>query len=260
MSLASIYRDAWAEKFGLGKGWSANWWPGTAISLGQRGVIRNGQLQYQGYVSDYGVSFNLDPVSSPISGPWDYSSSSKIKVQIGTDASLPGWQWLGQASLGVSLSFGNDESIFLSANGTTIERVADVDRLKADLVTAAIERGMPVGQSVVVERQLTTQAMLVASSMGSGHLKATVSGDVKINPCTDGAIALLAGHLDVKTQKGGTSKQEFPSGMVLAFRAVTLGRRGWWWWRHIAVQGLSSLDAFDIESTLDSSDYFAPIS
>jgi hypothetical protein len=257
MSLGDVYRDAWEEKFGLGKGWSANWWPGTAISLGQRGVIRNGQLQYRGYVGDYGVSFNLDPAPSPVSGAWDYSSSSKIDLAIGTDAKMPGWQWLGQASAGLSLRFGNEESMYFSANGTTIERVADVDKLKADLITTAVQQGMPIGQSVVVERQLTTQAMLVASSGGSGELKATVRGNVKVSPFVAGTVASLAGCLDVKKQTGGTSKQDFPSGMVLAFRAVTLGKRGWWWWQHFTVQGVQSID---VESFLDSGDYFALIS
>jgi hypothetical protein len=39
---------------------------------------------------------------------------------------------------------------------------------------------MPIGQSVDVERQLTTQAMLIVSESRSGKLKAAVKGDVTI--------------------------------------------------------------------------------
>lgn len=254
MSLGDIYRSAWQEKFGLGKGWSANWWPGTAVSLGERGVMREGQLQHQGYVGDYGVSFDLDPVPSPVSGAWDYSSSDDTRVDIGTDASVPGWEWLGHASVGLSATFGNQQSIYLSASGTTIERVADNDRLQRDLVSIAVERGMPAGQCVVVERQLTDQAMVLTSSDKSGELKATVSGDVKVITGAQGTVASLAGHLDVKRQVGGTSKQEYPNGMVLAYRIVTLSTRGWWYWRHFTVRG--TVDDSYLDAVLKPDDYF----
>ena len=48
----------------------------------------------------------------------------------------------------------------------------------------------------------------------------------------------LAGNLDVKSQTGGTTKQDFPNGMVMAYRVVTLSKTGWWWDRHITVQGI----------------------
>jgi len=256
MSLANIYRRAWADKFGLGKGWSANWWPGTAISLGERGVMRDGQLQHQGYVSDYGVSFALDPVPSPVSGPWDYSSSGDTRVEIGTDASVPGWEWLGHASVGLSATFGSQESVYLSATNTTIERVADNDKLQRDLLSTAVQHGMPVGQSVVIERQLTAQAMVIASSDKSGELKATVSGEAQVGAGALGTVASLTGRLDVKRQVGGTSKQEFPSGMVLAYRVVTLGTRGWWFWRHMTVRTVRGIDDNHLDSILEPDDYF----
>jgi len=256
MSLAEIYRKFWEDKFGLGKGWSANWWPGTSISLGERGVMRDGRLQHQGYVGDYGVSFDLDPVHSPVSGSWDYSSSGDTKVEIGADASVPGWEWLGHASAGLSVTFGNQESIYISAGGTTIERVADNDRLQMDLLNTAFEHGMPIGQCVVVERQLTTQAMVIVSSGKSGELKAALSGDVKVSSVAQGAVASLAGHLDIKRQTGGTSKQEYPTGMVLAYRIITLGTRGWWFWRHLTVRGITGVDDSLIETALEPDDYF----
>jgi len=256
MSLANLYRRAWEEKFGLGKGWSANWWPGTAISLGERGVMREGQLQHQGYVGDYGVSFDLDPVLSPVSGSWDYSSSGDTRVEIGTDASVPGWEWMGHASAGLSVTFGNQEGVYLSANGTTIERVADNDKLKRDLLNTAVQRGMPTGQCVVIERQLTSQAMVIVSSNISGELKATVSGDVKVGAITQGTVASLAGHLDVRRQTGGTSKQDYPTGMILAYRIVTLSRRGWWFWRHFAVRGITRVNDSYVDEVLEPDDYF----
>jgi hypothetical protein len=210
MSLADLYRDAWQAKFGLGKGWLANWWPGTAIFVGQRGIVQGSQLQYQGHVEDYGVSFALDPAPALGGGPWDFSSSSETAVEIGTDASVPGWEWLGEASAVLSASFGGQESLYLSAGGTTIQRVANVDRLKNDLINTAVKQGMPLGQSVVIERQFTEQAMLIVSEDRSSELKATLKGDVAIDAHAVGTVASLAGHLDVKKQSGGTSKQDYP--------------------------------------------------
>jgi len=259
MSLADLYRNAWQAKFGLGKGWLANWWPGTAIFVGQRGIVQGGQLQYQGHVGDYGVSFALDPASAPGGGPWDFSSSADTTVEIGADASKRGWEWLGKASAGLSASFGSQESLYLSAGGTTIERVANVDRLKDDLINTAVKQGMPLGQSAVVERQLTAQSMLIVSEGRSGVLKATVKGDVTVDAGAVGTVASLAGRLDVKKQTGGTSKQEYPSGMVLAYRVVTLGKSGWFYWRHITVRSVRGTSAPDLDyfdKILQPDDYF----
>jgi hypothetical protein len=238
MSLADTYRQAWQGKFGLGHGWTANWWPGTPIALGQFGVMRDRQLEHMGHVEDYGVSFAFEPTDPEPSGPWVYSSSDDTLVQIGTDATVDGWQWIGSAKAGLSISFGRTESIFLSATDTTIESVRDVNRLKKDLLTTAIEHGMPVGQSVIVELQRTKQAELVVCHGAKGEFKATTNVAIKpdVNPSVEPVVGSLAGSLDVKTQTGGTTKQDFPNGMILAYRVVTLRRTGWLWWRHISVE------------------------
>ena len=256
MSLANLYRSAWQERFGLGNGWTANWWPGTAISLGERGVMQDGQLQHHGYVGDYGVSFALDPVLSPVSGLWDFSSSSDTIIEIGTDASVPGWEWLGNASAGLSMTFGGQESVYISASGTTIERVANLDKLRADLIDTAVQRGMPIGQSVVVERQLTAQTLLIASSNNSGEFKAVARGDVQVGTGGQGTVVSFAGHLDVKKQSGGISKQDFPEGIILAYRVVTLGMKGWWYWRHLNVRAINAPNPNYIEDILRPEDYF----
>jgi hypothetical protein len=263
VSLAGLYRDAWTEKFELGKGWLANWWPGSSVALGQRGVIRNGQLQFQGYVADYGVSFDLDPRQSPTAGAWDFSSSKETKWAVGTDATAPGWDWLGQAKAGLAVNFGNEESLVFSAADACVERVSDVDKLQADLKKSALDSGMPIGQSVVVERQLATKALLLVSAGRSGELKATASGAIN-GPTAAGTIASLAGHLDIKSQTGGTSKQDFPSGMVLGFRVVTLGRKGWFWWRHVVAEavdpvGDASLAVVHEDDLDEDDDYFVEL-
>jgi len=235
MSLADRYQDAWIDKFGLGKGWAANWWPGTPVALGQRGVMRNGQLQYQGHVSDYGVSFDLDPTPGPESGNWDFASSREASWSFGADASVPGWHWLGSAKAGVQAHFGSEEALLFSAVQSRIERVANVDRLKSDLRTTALQQGMPLGQSVVVERQIARNAVLLVSAGSAAEFRATADADVTV-PGGAGTIASLAGHLSVQTQSGGISKQEYPDGLVVGFRIVTLGEKGFFLWRRVVVE------------------------
>jgi hypothetical protein len=255
MSLAEIYRHAWEERFGLGKGWTVAW-PGPAVSIGQRGVMNDSELMHLGYAGDYGVSFDFDPAPPKEGGPWDYSSSTDINAEIGIDATIPGWKWLGKASAGLSVGFGDEESIYLSANSTIVERVANVDKLKADLLTTAVKQGMPKGQSVVIERQFSRKAVLVASEGGTGELKATVDGKVNIIPGTNGSVASLAGRLNFHSKTGSTFMQNFPKEFVLAYRVVTLGTSGWWFWRHPTVDGILPVGRSTAEDFFDPDDYF----
>jgi hypothetical protein len=259
MSLADVYRNAWDEKFGLGSGWAVAW-PGPAVSIGQRGVMSGREFVYRGHASDYGVTFDFDPAPPKDGGPWDYSSSSDVAAEIGIDATAPGWGWLGSASAGLSVGFGEQESIYLSADSTIIERVANVDKLKADLLTTAVQQGMPDGQSIVIERQLSRKAVLVASEGGTGDLKAKVGGKVNVTPGAKGAVASLAGHLNFHSKTGSTFMQNFPDEFVLAYRVVTLGTRGWWLWRHIGVRGFLPVSAGIAETFLTPDDYFATFS
>ena len=265
MSLADRYQDAWMQKFGLGKGWVANWWPGTPVALGQRGVMHQGQLQYQGHVSDYGVSFDLDASPGPASGAWDFSSSMQASWEFGTDARVPGWEWLGNAKAGVQARFGSEEALLFSAGQTWIERVGNIDRLQADLARTALEQGMPLGQSVVVERQIAAIAVLLVSAGKSGEFRATAEAAANV-PGGEGTIASFAGRLGVKTQSGGVSKQEYPDGMVLGFRIVTLGAKGFFLWRRIIVEQAGPTEELgyrDVrESDLDepADDYFIDFS
>lgn len=214
------------------------------------------EFKYLGHVQDYGVSFTLDLDSPKDGGPWDYSSSNAVDAKLGLDARAPGWGWLGSASAGLSVSFGTSEGVYLSADSTVVERVANVDKLKSDLLTTAAKQGMPEGQSVVIERQISKKAVLVASEGGTSELKATVSGKVNVNPAAGGAVASLAGRLNFRSKKGSTFLQNFPDEFVLAYRIVTLGERGWWFWRQPAVHGILPLDGSAAEAFLDQTDYF----
>jgi hypothetical protein len=255
MSLADIYRDAWKGKFGLGKGWQVAW-PGPGVAIGQRGVMNDKEFMYLGQAGDYGVSFDFDPAPPKDGGAWDYSSSAEISAEIGFDAAVPGWSWLGNASAGLSVGFGKDESIYLSASSTIAERVANVDKLKADLLTTAVKQGMPEGQSVVIERQLSRKAVLVASEGGAGGLKATVGGKVNMVPGTQGSVASLAGRLNFHSKSGSTFMQKFPNEFIMAYRVVTLGSKGWWFWRRPTVDGILPVGASTPEDFFDPDDYF----
>jgi len=258
MSLADIYRDAWKKKFGLGKGWQVAW-PGPGVAIGQRGVMNDDEFMHLGRVGDYGVSFDFDPEPPKDGGAWDYSSSAEISAEIGADADVPGWSWLGNASAGLSVAFGKDESIYLSASSSIVERVANVDQLKSDLITTAVKMGMPEGQSVVIERQLARMAVLVASEGGGGGLKATVDGKVKVLPGTQGSVASLAGRLNFHSKSGSTFMQKFPNEFIMAYRVVTLGSKGWWFSRHPTVDGILPVGVSTPEDFFTPDDYFVSI-
>lgn len=256
MTLGNIYREAWSGQFGLGRGWIPNWWPGTPIALGTRGVATSEGLRYQGTASDIGVDVRPGRAEN-FSGSWEFSSSRDIEASFGVDATVPGWEWLGNAQAGLSLSFSRGLGMYISAGPMGVERAADVDELSAALLLAAKGGRVAPGQSLVVEVQSTSNAVILASNGGGGEFKAFVNAELGESGAL-GSVASCAGRLNVHRQSGSLTKQEYPNRVVIAYRVLTLGTRGWWWWREIAVRSAPDgpLSAHAESVALSDVDYF----
>lgn len=263
-SLGDLYSEAIERKYDFPRGWKANWPPGFDYKLGQVGTIDDeGRFSYDGKLSNYQI--NAREVSDPdrADGPWQYQSNEQINIEVGTDASLPAWKWLGNAKAGLKVGFAKSGGLVLAVGSSHVRRLADLDRLRKDFLEAAQAGRLHVGQAVIVEMQVADCGLVIASMDGSGELTAKTNFDV--TPSGGPALVSFAADFRLQQASSAVSSQSFPDGFPIAFRVLQLGKRGWFWWRRLVVLGLapaaapgSSADVTDAEESLDEEDYWAP--
>jgi hypothetical protein len=252
-SIPERVRAALTEYAGEGGDWHGNWPLNSPRALGERGRFNGDSFVFGGQSA---LSFSSDPVRI-LRDAWEYLDADGSSVELGGDASAPGWEFLGPAKAGLRAQFARSESVYLSVSASYIDRVADVDDVKQAL-RAAHETGQySIGTAVVVERLVADKTLLLASRSANSTLNATVAGDVS----GTGSTASLAGHLKVIGSHSGVDMEQFGNGpVVLAFRSVILVRRGWLWWRRIEAAGLQPLDGARslalLEELAEPADYF----
>lgn len=255
--LGEIYTKALRDVYGLPQGWLANWPPGADYILGQVGTVDDdGHFAVGGTLADKGITASEDPAPGMADGPEQFQSSNDIQVEIGVDASLPAWKFIGNAKAGVRIGFQKNSGVVVAIGSANRVRLANIDGVKDSLLTAASTGVLRKGQSVILEMQVADSGLVVSSRGGSGEMTATTNFDVG----GTGAPKLLnfAADFNVKSSTAAMDHATFPNGFIPSFRVVTLGERGWWFWRHVVLVGVAGPGLDDPELTLDRDDYFAP--
>ena len=238
-SLGEMYTRALADDLGYQRGWIPNWPPSFPVELGRVGELvydrDTGIVSLDGNnkLSDYGITAG-PAEDGPAAGPRTFSWGSDTNVQLGVDANIPGWEWLGIAGAGVGLkaSFGRDGGLQAEADGLRHRSLPDTDSLRSALRSAGQKGSIPVGKSIVVELESAENSMIVASESSSGSLQVATSADVKSASVT---LAKFSLGFSVRAQTGKALAQAYPHRITTAFKALTVGTKGIWWWRRIDV-------------------------
>jgi hypothetical protein len=203
------------------------------------------------------VTLELDPdQTTNINTAWEFASDTQIKSSLTFKASTgKAIGWLGDASVGVSVQFGDEQGITSHGTWMRWEQVKDVGIMRRDIINAAVDGRLHEGESFVAGRQLTGKGVLFRSEGSNGSLKATAAA--KIAPTRGLTIASLSGALIVVENKGAASKQDFADEGVLSARLLYLGKRGFFWHRSFVIYGIDRVESMnDIESLLSDRDYF----
>jgi hypothetical protein len=253
MSLADVYQEALEKKYGYPKGWMANWPPGFDKRLGGIGRIHDGKLNIDGTLSDKQIEANEDPTPGEPVGPWTFQSGNDISIAIGTDASAPGWQWIRSAKAGLKIGFGKTEGVVLGVGSSHQETFLNIDALRPQLLAAAEDGRLALGQVVIVGRQRAGNGVQVTSEGQNAEFKATASAGQAGAP----SLASFAADLSVHEDSHAVTSETYPNGFTVAFRVLKLGKRGWWWWKHITVEGVAPASEDEEEALLNDDDYFA---
>jgi hypothetical protein len=257
--LRQVYQDAMTKKYGFPRGWLANW-PAEFDRLpGQVGEIDDDTHTFNkdGELADYGITATADSPSPRPDGPWEYTSGADIKIEIGVDASAPGMGFIGNAEAGLKIGFGRERGLVLAIASAHEEGLRNIDQLKRDLVAAAEKGDIGLHKVVIVQQLVGDSGLLVTSEGNSAELAATTNADVGGAGKPTLATFGLDFHLANKSQE--VAEHSFPNGFTVAFRAVKLGKRGWFWWREIVAEGIVAVTEDDEEALLERDDYFAPL-
>lgn len=210
------YRRAVIEKYGFPGGWVANWPPGRGRNPGDVGTVVDPGFNQDGALADYDMSAVQAPAQGPSAGPWSFTSSETISVEIGTDATVPAWQWIGNAKAGLKLVFGSQEGIVLSVGSSSFRNLANLDALKADLLAAGQTGKMGVGKSVIVEALMADNGLVITSDGQTGTLEATTDFDVA--GMGSPTLAAFAANFNLRSNSAAFSNLSFP--MVSAWHFV----------------------------------------
>lgn len=262
-SFGDMYSVALLEGLGFQKGWMVNWPPQFSAELGDVGNLNRdpdtGLLSLAGSnkLSEFSIRAG-QPQVGPKGGPRSFTSGSSTRVEFGTDAKLPGWQWIGNAKAGLHASFGQEGGMETEVSGPQHLRIPDLGGLKADLLRAAKSGALKVGQAVIVELERADSGLVLSSEEESGSLKATTNADVGPAGLS---LTSFAVDISVKSKSGKALSLALPEPFTTAYRVLKIGTRGIWWWKKISIQGADRMSPEQVddvtEALLEVDDYFA---
>ncbi|HUB55197.1 MAG TPA: hypothetical protein VMB04_08520 [Mycobacterium sp.] len=258
-SWGDTYSHVMEKQYDFPDGWVPNWPPRQSPELGDVGSVEYPGFNRSGVLKNYDVAATPTAADKEPAGPWNLSSRKSISVEFGTDASVPAWSWIGHAKAGVKVGFGEESGMIMGIGASHYEILEDLDKLRTELVKAGQEKKIPIGRSVIIERLVAEDGLVLVSDGGVGTVQATTTFDASVDTLT---LASFAAGFDVKTQHAGFIHRDFPRGFCMAFRAITLVKKGWLPFRTVAIAGFGRLTTEQwiagLESGTTRDDYFAP--
>jgi hypothetical protein len=253
VTVPDAYRDALNAWAGNGREWYANWPLAEAHAIGELGRVSGNSYVFEGASR---IPFGLDPGEVRLDA-WTYQSAKELSVKIGLSAAAPGFEFLGEANAGIKAEFGSSSGVYVSASGTRIDRVVEVEPLRRELRARGADGTWPRGSAVVVGTLTAAKALILTATANNASFEAKVKTNVTVTPTVP---ADLAGNLSVVRGASAVDLQDYgTTRVVLAMRLLVLVSRGWLWWRHLDVRGVSALSDRQhlelLEATSHETDY-----
>jgi hypothetical protein len=217
----------------------ATWSPGVYLRLGDCGPISHFIFHRERSVHDYGIEFSVLPGAA--GEAWVYATDGEISwnVQAAGDAQkIPGIP-AGQAA--ISVDFGRESSIVFVAPGGVQSSVADIAKLKMDVVEKALRHGSPdiypLDFAVVTDLVTVDGVTVLISEARGGQFVASASADL-----TAGLVSLGDTNLGItlKSSNSVAAHLVAKANATPLFRGFKLKRS---WWGTVTAGGLESASA-----------------
>lgn len=238
-----MYVEALEHEFQLARGWYANWPMSTPVALGDVGTLEENfetgitSFRPSNRLPDYDIPFTHTPATDPV-GDMTLTYGADTHLEFGLDASLDGWKWLGNAKAGFQAGFGSSGGLHAEFSGIRRGRIEDLDSLRDNLLDAKRREAVKPYRAVVVEVDTVDIGMILASTKSTAKVK--VSTDVDLKPAQIKLVS-FAGSFAVKSNEGSALIQPMTKPFTSAFRALVVGTRGIWWWKHTVIFGAADL-------------------
>jgi hypothetical protein len=159
-------------------GYLATWLPGTPLSLGDIGVLRNNEFTKISNLADLGITFEIELDSTKA----DIEHSSKGAVSISTKASgaiATQGSVLGEIDAGVTVVFSKESAILFKANGTTSPSIKDQIKLGKEILKLYKEGKWDKDWAVVTEKVDAESATILISSSKNGKIELKAKGEIE---------------------------------------------------------------------------------
>lgn len=164
-------------------------------------------------------------------------------ISFGTDASLEGWHWLGEASAGVHIAFQKGAGLLLEAENLKRRELTNTDALYKAIRDAVADKRMKPGRSIVIAVETASSIMYVGTHTGDSSINIKLK--VGIAPAGI-SLASFAPGFSQESHTGDAFATPIAKGGVTAFQAVTVGTKGIFRWREIPIRAA----AFEGDATL----------
>ncbi len=236
MSVAERYTKEIHE--GL-KYWAA-WSPGVLLQLGDCGPVWDFVFHRERNIRDYGVDFSELPGRA--TEEWNYTSSKAVswdvQAQADTQNIIP---QVPQGQAGIRVSFTRENALVFVAPGGVQSSVADITKLKQDLIDKALDYGSPDlyprDFAVITDLVKVQSATALISEGAAAEFVASATADLTAGLVSLGDVKLGIARKSAKSVNALLVARE---NVTPLFRGFKL-KRGWW----------DSLKAVDLETVRD---------
>lgn len=245
-SHGQMYWRALKRRVSYGKGWIPNWPLYEPVRLGLVTELHRSHgirtLVGDNKLGDYDIK-RPGTTEGPVSGPLKVTVGKLSECSFGTDASLKGWHWLGEASAGARIAFQKGAGLFLEAEDLKRKRLTNTDALYEAIRDAVVNKRMRPGRSIVIAVETASSIMYVSTNTGDS----SINIKLKVGIAPAGlSLASFAPGFSQESRTGDAFATPMAKGGVTAFQAVTVGTKGIFWWREIPIRAA----AFEGDTTV----------
>ncbi len=194
-------------------GYFATWLPGTPLALGDIGVFKQNVFTKIGNLSDKGIAFDIerDTTQSDI----EHHSSGEVSITIKAAGQTVEGSQLPSIDAGVTVNFGNKNSILFKANGTTSPSIQNQIKLGKQIVELYRKGSWDKDWAVITELVHSTSSSIIISNESGGKIDLKVKGDIGANNID---IADADANFELVFAKGLSTKIIAEKGLTPLFK------------------------------------------
>jgi len=238
MSLATRYVKEIYEQ----RRYWPTWEPNVGLSLGTCGPVVDGVFRPEGNLQNYGIKFDRE--QDPAPSDTDYSSGSGLKLEFQTKAGSQAIPNIPQGTAGLRVTFTSKRAIVVAAKGAVEHRIADVAKLRRDVLESAQRlQGVPDRWFVVTHLVSCANATVILAKGSGATFAVSANADFSAG-VVDLANAQLGLNVQLEDKIG--YKMLAKSGATPLFRGIRLKRS------LLGTQKLQTLGPGDVGDQLES--------